>query len=95
MHGHTILSALASEGTIAREHLMELLALVEQSEFIYVLETNGMTLGEDPEYAHALSKYPRLHMRISIKGDNPKQYHELTGALDVFRKSSWMFIRAF
>ena len=80
-HGHTIISASASEGTIGREHLMELLDLVEQSEFIYVLETNGMILGDDPGYVNALSKYSRLHVRVSIKGDSPEQYHELTGAL--------------
>ncbi len=60
---------------------MELLDLVEQSEFIYVLETNGLTLGNDPEYCQALSKFSRLHVRVSIKGDNPEQYHELTGAI--------------
>jgi len=79
-HGHKIISASASEGTLGRQHLMELLDLVEKSEFIYVLETNGMILGNDPEYARALAKYTRLHVRISIKGDNPELYHELTGA---------------
>ena len=79
-HGHTIISASASEGTIGREHLMELLDLVEKSEFVYVLETNGMILGNDPEYAQALASYTRLHVRVSIKGDSPEQYHELTGA---------------
>ena len=79
-HGHKIISASASEGTIGRKHLMQLLNLVEESEFIYVLETNGIILGNDPEYAQALSKYKRLHVRVSIKGDNPEQYHELTGA---------------
>ena len=79
-HGHKIISASASEGTIGREHLMQLLDLVEDSEFVYVLETNGMILGNDPEYASALSKYNSLHVRVSIKGDNPEQYHELTGA---------------
>jgi uncharacterized Fe-S cluster-containing radical SAM superfamily protein len=79
-HGHKIISASASEGTIGREHLMGLLDLVEDSEFIYVLETNGMILGNDPEYAQALSKYSRLHVRVSIKGDSPKLFHELTGA---------------
>ena len=39
-----------------------------------------MILGNDPEYAQALSKYKRLHVRVSIKGDNPGLYHELTGA---------------
>ena len=79
-HGHTIISASASEGTIGREHLMELLDLVEESEFVYVLETNGMTLGDNEEYARAMAKYKRLHVRVSIKGDCPEQYHELTGA---------------
>jgi uncharacterized Fe-S cluster-containing radical SAM superfamily protein len=80
-HGHKIISASASEGTIGRVHLMELLDLVEQSEFVYVLETNGMILGNDPEYCQALAKYKRLHVRVSIKGDNPELYHELTGAI--------------
>jgi uncharacterized Fe-S cluster-containing radical SAM superfamily protein len=79
-HGHTTISASASEGTIGRQHLMELLDLVEKSEFVYVLETNGITLGNDPEYVHALSKYKRLHTRVSIKGDSPEQFNELTGA---------------
>ena len=79
-HGHTIISASASEGTIGREHLMQLLNLVEESEFVYVLETNGMILGNDPEYAQALAKYRKLHERVSSKGDNPELYHELTGA---------------
>ena len=34
-HGHKLISASASEGTIGREHLFELLDLVESSEFIY------------------------------------------------------------
>ncbi len=33
-HGHKLISASASEGTIGREHLFELLDLVETSEFI-------------------------------------------------------------
>ena len=79
-HGHQIISASASEGTIGREHLLQLLDLVEDSEFIYVLETNGMTLGNDLDYVRALSNYTRLHVRVSIKGDSHEQYHELTGA---------------
>ena len=63
-HGHTIISASASEGTIGREHLMELLDLVEESEFIYVLETNGMILGNDPEYAKAWSEKGRCYWNL-------------------------------
>jgi len=79
-YGHTIISASASEGTIGRAHLFELLDLVEQSEFVYILETNGMTLGQDPELVQQLAKYKRLHVRVSIKGCNEEEFHRLTGA---------------
>jgi len=79
-HGHPTISASASEGTLGRRHLFELLDLVEESEFIYILETNGMTLGADPEFAKQLAKYKRLHVRVSIKGCNEQEFHTLTGA---------------
>ena len=46
-HGHKTISASASEGALGRQHLYELLDLVEESEFVYILETNDMTLGDD------------------------------------------------
>ena len=79
-YGHTIISASASEGTVGRQHLFELLDLVEQSEFVYILETNGMTLGNDPEYVRELARYKKLHVRVSIKGCNEEEFHRLTGA---------------
>ncbi len=79
-HGHKLISASASEGTIGREHLFELLTLVDQSEYVYVLETNGITLGNDKEYAEALAQFKNLHVRVSIKGANAEEFHELTGA---------------
>jgi uncharacterized Fe-S cluster-containing radical SAM superfamily protein len=84
-YGHQTISASASEGTLGRQHLYELLDLVEQSEFVYILETNGMTLGDDPEFARSLSKYKNLHVRVSIKGCNKDEFHRLTGA----RKSAY------
>ena len=79
-YGHKLISASASEGTIGLKHLYELLDLVEQSEFIYILETNGMNLGANPEIAKQLAKYKRLHVRVSIKGCSPEEFHVLTGA---------------
>lgn len=79
-YGHTTISASASEGTLGRQHLFELLDLVEDSEFVYILETNGMTLGAEPEFAKQLARYKRLHVRVSIKGANAEEYHRLTGA---------------
>ena len=79
-YGHKLISASASEGTIGKEHIFELLDLVEQSEFIYILETNGMTLGADSHYCQQLAQYKRLHVRVSIKGATPDEYFDLTGA---------------
>ena len=75
-----IISASASEGTIGQQHLMELLALVDQSEYTYVLETNGMILGADSEYVRALKRFKNLHVRVSMKGCSSEEFHKLTGA---------------
>ena len=79
-HGHKIISASASEGTLGKEHLLELLTLVNKSKYVFVLETNGITLGHDIEYIRSLSKFKNLHVRVSIKGTNKKEYNTLTGA---------------
>ena len=68
-----LISASASEGTIGREHLLQLLDIVEQSEFIYILETNGMTLGADPALCEQLARYGRasrtcLYKRCIARG---------------------------
>jgi len=80
-YGHKLISASASEGTLGREHLFELLELVDQSNYVYILETNGMTLGHDPKFAKQLAKFKNLHVRVSIKGTNEEEYHELTSAI--------------
>jgi len=80
-YGHKLISASASEGTLGRQHLFELLDLVEQSEYIYILETNGMTLGNDMAFAEKLAPYKNLHVRVSIKGTSQEEYHKLTDAI--------------
>ena len=80
-NGNKLISASASEGTLGRQHLFELLDLVDKSEFIYILETNGMTLGNDRYFAMQLSKFKNLHVRVSIKGTNKDEYVQLTGAM--------------
>ena len=75
-----LISSSASEGTLGKKHLFELLDLVDSSEYIYVLETNGITIGSDPNFAKQLSKYKNLHVRVSIKGCSPDEYFTLTNA---------------
>jgi len=79
-NGHRLISASASEGTLGKEHLVELLTLVDKSDFVFVLETNGITLGHDPNFAQELAHFKNLHVRVSIKGCTPREYNQLTGA---------------
>ena len=46
-----------------------------------MLETNGITIGHDPEFSKKLSSYNNLHVRVSIKGTNKEEYNKLTGAV--------------
>ena len=80
-----IISASASEGTLGKQHLLELLELVDQSDYTYVLETNGMILGSDQQYVRDLKRFKNLHVRVSMKGCCPEEFHKLTGA----RKSAY------
>ena len=79
-YGYKLISASASEGTIGKQHLFEILELVDKTDLIYILETNGMTLGDDPDFAKQLSKFKNLHVRVSIKGTTKDEYVMLTGA---------------
>jgi uncharacterized Fe-S cluster-containing radical SAM superfamily protein len=52
-----------AEPTLGRTHLVELLALIEESDFeVFVLETNGILLGADPGYVKELSKFGKIHV---------------------------------
>jgi uncharacterized Fe-S cluster-containing radical SAM superfamily protein len=51
---------------------------------LFILETNGILLGINQAYVDELSKFKNLHVRISFKGCNPKEFTMLTGAKNVF-----------
>lgn len=70
-----------NEPTIGRRHLLEILDHVESNRTLYfILETNGVLIGYDKSYARDLSRYTRLHVRVSIKGCSEEEFHRLTGA---------------
>ena len=86
--GYRVIRVSGNEPTIGREHLLRLLDLVERSsdDVIFVLETNGILIGYDPSYAEELSRYRKLHVRVSIKACNEEGFHRLTGAVpEAFR----------
>lgn len=68
-----------NEPTINRVHLLKLISLIPD-EFQFILETNGILIGNDPSYAKDLSKFPNLYVRVSLKGASRNDFSNLTGA---------------
>ncbi len=79
-HGYSQLRVSGNEPTIGRQHLLNLLDLVEQTGYRFILETNGILIGGDASYAQALAEFKRLHVRVSLKGCDAEQFLLLTGA---------------
>lgn len=78
--GYGQLRVSGNEPTIGRQHLLKLLELVDQTEYSFILETNGILLGYDRAYAAQLSKFDCVHVRVSIKGADECEFSKLTGA---------------
>lgn len=68
------------EPTMGKRHLLQLLDNLEGQGLLFILETNGILIGGDPQYAEDLSEYRFLHVRVSLKGCNEKEFAVLTGA---------------
>ncbi|MFQ6065239.1 MAG: radical SAM protein [Candidatus Bathyarchaeia archaeon] len=70
-----------AEPTLGKDHLISLLEHVEDSEFpLFILETNGILFGVDRDYIKQVSKFTKLHVRISFKAGTPEAFTRKTGA---------------
>jgi uncharacterized Fe-S cluster-containing radical SAM superfamily protein len=67
-----------NEPTLHHSHLLQILQLIPK-EIRFILETNGILIGHDPSYAKALSRFPNLYVRVSLKGACPADFTLLTG----------------
>ncbi|MGC9324983.1 MAG: radical SAM protein [Desulfomonilia bacterium] len=67
-----------NEPTINREHLTGVLSSI-QPQFTFILETNGIILGADRAYCDDLAQFPNIHVRVSLKGACPEEFHRVTG----------------
>jgi uncharacterized Fe-S cluster-containing radical SAM superfamily protein len=71
-----------AEPTLGKAHLMGLLERVERSSFrSFILETNGILLGADPDYARELARFDKVHARVALKAGTPAKYTQRTGAV--------------
>lgn len=78
--GYRQLRVSGGEPTIGRKHLLQLLELLEGTNYLFILETNGILLGAQRDYAKELSKFKNIHVRVSLKGCTPEEFAKLTGA---------------
>ncbi|UCC90696.1 MAG: radical SAM protein [Dehalococcoidia bacterium] len=70
-----------AEPTLGKEHLLGLLSLVEESMFkLFILETNGVYFGIDDNYVKQVSKFKKVHVRVSLKAGTPEDFTRKTGA---------------
>jgi len=82
------------EPTIGREHLIRLLELVEKTDYLFILETNGILFGGDTSYTKDLSRFGNVHVRVSLKAGEPEGFEERTGAGQEFFELPYKAIEA-
>lgn len=71
-----------AEPTLGKRHLLSLLERVEDSPFsLFILETNGVLLGADPDHAQQIARFKKVHTRISLKAGTPAAFAQKTGAI--------------
>ena len=68
------------EPTIGRQHLLQILNILKHRRVRFILETNGILIGEDETYAEELACFPFVHVRVSLKACNEEEFSRLTGA---------------
>lgn len=69
------------ESTIGRDHLLGVIQHVESSKLkLFVVETNGINLGNDESYVKELSSFKKVFVRVSLKGGTPESYSRKTRA---------------
>jgi uncharacterized Fe-S cluster-containing radical SAM superfamily protein len=68
------------EPTIGKDHLLQVLEGLKKQGLVFILETNGILIGEDKSYAHELAEFPFAHVRVSLKGCSEEEFSSLTGA---------------
>jgi uncharacterized Fe-S cluster-containing radical SAM superfamily protein len=74
------------EPTIGKEHLLAVLKFVKESKYpLFILETNGIILGNDRDYVKRLAEFKdKLYVRVSFKAATPEGFTQRTGSMGEF-----------
>jgi len=71
-----------AEPTLGKAHILALLEKVERSSFqLFILETNGVLIGADVDYARRIARFKKVHTRVSLKAGTPEAFTRKTGAI--------------
>lgn len=62
--GYKQLRVSGNEPTMGKEHLLRLLELVSDTDYLFILESNGILI--DADYAKRLSAFRNIHVRVNI-----------------------------
>jgi len=73
------------EPTLCRRHLLAVLERIEPTGYDFILETNGIPIAAEEDYATVLARYVCVHIRVSLKAGTPQGFEVRTGA----RAESW------
>lgn len=69
-----------AEITIGRDHLLGLCEAASKTDYILVVETNGLLLGYETDYAQALAPFKdRIKVRVGVKAASPEMMTRVTG----------------
>lgn len=78
--GYTQVRISGNEPTLAMPHLLEVLAALPPG-LDFILETNGIILGAEPEWSRELASFSQVFVRVSLKGCSEEEFSRLTGAV--------------
>jgi uncharacterized Fe-S cluster-containing radical SAM superfamily protein len=80
-HGFRAVRISGNEPTLCKQHLLEVIKAVERldPDLLFMLETNGVKLGEDVAFVEELSRCRNVHVRLSFKTGTAANFELITG----------------
>ncbi len=78
--GYRLVRLSGGEPTLTRSHVVEVAELCRKKGYTFILETNGLLIGFDRNYARELASLDNVLVRVSFKGVKASEFHRLTGA---------------
>jgi uncharacterized Fe-S cluster-containing radical SAM superfamily protein len=65
-----------AEPSLCKQHLLQVLSLTDASPAFdaFILETNGILFGADPDYVRRVAEFEKVYIRVSLKAGTPEGF---------------------